>query len=158
MSPGGSNAATTSKNTDFYLLLIGQPSTELTSTIKGKTAETTLAAHAAVQALSSTRHKAINQSICRLAETVVPEFRASLGNFEVDLGERDTFTGAVIPLDVDDLHLEFHHLSQAHCRAASMSAYIMDKRRTYAWRHDSIHHPAIATGLRCRVATGVSQC
>ena len=67
MTPSSSNATTTFMNTDFYRLLIGQPSTELTSTIKGKTADTTLAAHTAIQALSSKRHKAINQSICQLA-------------------------------------------------------------------------------------------
>ena len=66
MTPSGANAITTFKSTDFYRLLIGQPSTELTSTIKGKTAETTLAAHAALQGLSAKRHKAINQSICQL--------------------------------------------------------------------------------------------
>jgi hypothetical protein len=138
MTPSGANATTTFKNTDFYRLLIGQPSTELTSTIKGRTAATTLAAHAAIQALSAQRHKAINQSICQLAEVVVPTFKASQGNFEVDLGERDTFADAVIPLDAEDVHLEFHHLSQAHCRAASMSSYIMEKLRTYAWRHNII--------------------
>ena len=68
----------------------------------------------------------------------MPDFKASLGSFEVDLGEQDTFTDAVIPLDGEDLHLEFHHLSSAHCRAASMSTYIMDKLRTYAWRHNVI--------------------
>jgi hypothetical protein len=138
MMPSGSNATTTFKNTDFYRLLIGKPSTELTSTIKGKTAATTLAAHGAIQALSAKRHKAINQSICQLAEVVVPTFKASQGNFEVDLGEQDTFTDAVVPLDAEDVHLEFHHLSQAHCRAASMSSYIMEKLRTYAWRHNII--------------------
>ena len=89
MRPVSSNAVTTFKNTDFYRLLIGQPSTELTSSIKGKTADATLAAHGAIQALSAKRHKAINQAICQLGEVVVPEFKASLGSFEVDLGERD---------------------------------------------------------------------
>lgn len=138
MKSSPANASTTFKNTDLYRLLIGQPSSELTSTIKGKTSDTTLRAHKAIQALSATRHKAINQSICHLAEVVVPDFKASLGSFEVDLGEQDTFTDAVIPLNGDDLHLEFHHLSQAHCRAASMSAYIMEKLRTYAWHHNII--------------------
>ena len=66
MTPSSTNATTTFKNTDLYRLLIGEPSTELTSTIKGRTAATTLAAHTAIQALSAKRHKAINQSICRL--------------------------------------------------------------------------------------------
>lgn len=110
----------------------------MTSTSKGRTAQTTLRAHAAVQALSAKRHKAINQAICQLAEQVVPDFKASLGAFEVHLGEQDTFADAVVPLFGEDLHLEFHHLSSAHCSAASMSAYIMEKLRTYAWRHNII--------------------
>jgi len=138
MTPSAANATTTFKNTDLYRLLIGQPSTELTSSTKGRNAATTLAAHTAIQALSARRHKAINQSICQLAELVVSDFKASLGSFEVDLGEQDTFTDAVIPLAGDDLHLEFHHLSSAHCRASSMSAYIMEKLRTYAWHHNII--------------------
>lgn len=138
MTKSGSNAVTTFKNTDFYRLLIGEPSTELTSTIKGKTAETTLAAHTSIQAVSAKRHKAINQAIAQLAESVVPEFKASLGSFEVDLGEQDTYTDAVIPLAGSDLHLEFHHLSSAHCRAAPMAAYMMEKLRTYAWHHNII--------------------
>ena len=138
MTPSSSNAATTFKNTDFYRLLIGQPSTELTSSIKGKNAPTTLAAHRAIQAASSKRHKAINQAICQLAESVVPSFAASEGAFEVDQGDQNSFTDAVIPLNGDDLYLEFHHLSEAHCRAASISAYVMDKLRTYAWHHNII--------------------
>lgn len=138
MTPSGANATTTFKNTDLYRFLIGQPNSELTSTIKGRTAATTVEAHSAIQALSSKRHKAINQAISALGEDVVPGFKASEGRFEVDLGERDTFTDAVIPLDGDDLHLEFHHLSSAHCRAASMASYMMEKLRTYAWRHNVI--------------------
>jgi alpha-D-ribose 1-methylphosphonate 5-triphosphate synthase subunit PhnG len=138
MRRSGSNARTTFKNTDFYRLVIGEPSTELTSSIKGRNAASTLAAHAAVQELSAKRHKAINQAICQLAEEVVPDFAASQGHFEVDLGEQDTFTDAVVPLAGEDLYLEFHHLSGAHCRAASMAAYIMAKLRTYAWHHNVI--------------------
>lgn len=138
MTPSTSNAVTTFKNTDFYRLVMGQPSKELTSTTKGKTADATLSAYTAIQALSSKRHKAINQAICALAESVVPEFDASEGHFEVNLGEQDTYTDAVIPLGLEDIYLEFHHLSSAHCRASSMASYIMEKLRTYAWRHNII--------------------
>lgn len=138
MKRSAANANTTFKNTDLYRLLIGKPSQELTSSIKGRTADSTLATYAAIQALSAKRHKTINQAICQLAESTVQAFAASQGNFEVDLGEQDTFTDAVIPLAGDDLHLEFHHLSGAHCRAASMAAYIMAKLRTYAWHHNVI--------------------
>jgi hypothetical protein len=132
------NAATTLKNTDFYRLLTGTTSYELTSTTKGKTSATTLAAYAAVQAASSKRHKAINQSICALAESVVPEFQASAGKFEVDLGDARAFADAVIPLHMTDLHLEFHHLSAAHCKASSMAAYIMEKLQVYALQYNLI--------------------
>jgi hypothetical protein len=138
MTPSSTNAETTFKNTDLYRLLRGEPSKELTSSTKGKTAEATLKTHAAIQSISAKRHKAINQAVCALAERVVPEFQASEGSFEVDLGERDLFTDAVVPLDGEDLHLEFHHLSSAHCRASSMSSYIMEKLRTYAWRHNIV--------------------
>lgn len=138
MTPSASNATTTFKNTDFYRLLIGQPSTELTSSNKGKNAPTTLAAHTAIQAASSKRHKAINQAICQLAETVVPSFAAREGTFELDQGDQNSYTDAVIPLAGEDLYLEFHHLSAAHCRAASVSAYVMEKLRTYAWHHNII--------------------
>jgi len=133
-----SNAERTFKTTDFYRLLIGEPSRELTSTMKGRTAESTLRAHALIQASSSKRHKAINQAICGLAETVVPEFRASLGNFEVDLGEQNLYTDAVVPLGSDDLYLEFHHLSGAHCRPASIASYVMEKLRGYAIHHNIV--------------------
>lgn len=132
------NARTTFMNTDFYKLLTGTTSYELTSTTKGKTADTTQAAYAAVQGASSKRHKAINQSICALAESVVPEFEASAGKFEVDLGEARAFADAVIPLGAEDVHLEFHHLSAAHCKASSMASYIMDKLKVYAQQYNLI--------------------
>lgn len=67
-----------------------------------------------------------------------PASVASLGSFEVDLGEQDIYTDAVIPLGANDLYLEFHHLSPAHARAASISSYVMEKLRTYAIRHNLI--------------------
>lgn len=132
------NAQTTFKSTDFYKLLKGTTSYELTSTTKGKTAETTKSAYAAVQEVSAKRHKAINQSICALAEYVVPEFKASAGRYEVDLGGSDAFADAVVPIGMDELHLEFHHLSAAHCKASTMASYIMDKLRVYALHYNLI--------------------
>lgn len=132
------NARTTFMSSDLYRLLTGSTSLELTSTTKGKTAQTTIDAYKAVQAASAKRHKAINMSICALAENVVPEFKASEGSFEVDLGDANSFADAVIALDGEALHLEFHHLSPAHCKASSIAAYVMEKVQTYAVNYNLI--------------------
>ncbi|MFJ4591070.1 hypothetical protein [Kitasatospora sp. NPDC088861] len=126
------NADTTFKSTDFYKYITGAGVNELTSTTKGKTSDSILGAFDVIQGSSARRHKAINQAICALAEKNVPEFKASLGGFEVNLGEQDIYADAVISIGFDDIHLEFHHLSDAHCRAASISAYIMKKLRAYS--------------------------
>ncbi|NKS29701.1 hypothetical protein GS534_03960 [Rhodococcus hoagii] len=126
------NAATTFKSTDFYRFLTSTTTNELTSTSKGKTAPATLNAYIAIQQSSAKRHKAINQAICAQSESIVDEFRASSGRFEVDLGDGNAFADAVIPLRGEDLHLEFHHLSPQHCKASKMSSYIMDKLMNYA--------------------------
>lgn len=131
-----SNADRTLKNTDFYRLVGQEPSPELTATPKGKTAPATAAAYAAVQRLSATKHKAINQCICRLMERSVPTFNAALGNFEVDLGERQVYADAVIPTAIGDLNLEFHHLAEPS--VSGMSAYIMGKLREYAIRFNIV--------------------
>ena len=132
------NADTTFKNSDFYRLLAGSPRVELTSSMKGKTASSTLNAFASVQQLSATRHKVINQAICALAERNVPAFHASTARFEVDLGEQRTFTDAVVELGGDDIYLEFHHLSEAQCKASSIAAYIMEKLQYYAIHYNLI--------------------
>lgn len=132
------NARTTFKSTDFFRLLTGTTSLELTSTNKGKTADTTLAAYRAVQSVSAKRHKAINMAISGLAEEVAPGFVASKGAFEVDLGDANAFADAVVPLDGEEIHLEFHHLSPEHCKASTMSAYIMRKMQGYAINYNLI--------------------
>jgi hypothetical protein len=132
ISKSPANADTTFQSTDFCKFINGAGINELTSTIKGKTSESVLSAFAYIQQLSARRHKVINQSICALAEKNVPGFAASRGTFEVNLGDQDTYADAVITLDERELHLEFHHLSDAHCRAASIAAYIMKKLRVYA--------------------------
>jgi hypothetical protein len=136
MGRSPANADRTIRNTDFYRLVAEAPSPELTATPKGKTAARTAAAFAAIQALSTTKHKTINQCICRLVERNVPNFKASLGSFEVDLGDRQLYADAAIPTAVGDLHLEFHHLAEPSVSA--MSAYIMGKLQQYAIRFNII--------------------
>ncbi|MGW7551116.1 hypothetical protein [Streptomyces sp. WAC 06725] len=132
ISKSPANADTTFQSTDFCKFINGSGVNELTSTIKGKTSDSVLNAYAHIQQFSARRHKVINQAICALAEKNVPTFTASSGIFEVDLGEQDTYADAVISLEDRELHLEFHHLSDAHCKAASIAAYIMKKLRVYA--------------------------
>jgi hypothetical protein len=57
-------------------------------------------------------------------------------NFEIAQGI-DLFTDAIIGVAGKQFHTEFHHLSQAQCKAASMSSYIMGKLRGYAISTDS---------------------
>ena len=71
---GSANADTTLKSTDFFRYMIGDPPTELTSTRKGKTADSTLNAYAEIQAVSSKKHLAINRTICRMMDRNVPDF------------------------------------------------------------------------------------
>lgn len=138
ISRSASNADRTFQNTDFFRLLAGRPLTELTSTMKGKTAASTLEAFAAIQSLSATKHKAINQAICALAQRNVPGFAADKGEYEVDLGTQGAFADAVVALDGDDQHLEFHHLSAAQCKASSMAAYVMEKLQYYAIHYNLV--------------------
>ncbi|MET8606668.1 hypothetical protein [Streptomyces rubiginosohelvolus] len=126
------NADTTFQSTDFSKFINGSGMNELTSTTKGRTSDSILAGYSFIQSSSSKRHKVINQAICALAEKNVPDFAAGMGRFEVDLGDQDTYADAVIALGDRELHLEFHHLSDAHCRAASIAAYIMKKLRVYS--------------------------
>ncbi|MFF0432367.1 hypothetical protein ACFYU9_09125 [Streptomyces sp. NPDC004327] len=132
MTKSTTNADTTFRSTDFCKFISGSGMNELTSTTKGKTSDSVLASFSYIQGSSARRHKVINQSICALAEKNVPEFAASSGRFEVDLGDQDTYADAVILLGDRELNLEFHHLSDAHCKAASIAAYIMKKLRVYS--------------------------
>jgi hypothetical protein len=50
----------------------------------------------------------------------------------------DVQSDAVIGYSGRLYHVEFHHLSEAQCRAATMSSYIMEKIRTYAYYHQLI--------------------
>ncbi len=138
MARNTGNADRTFQHTDFYKYLVGQTTFELTSGSKGASADSTVAAYRAIQRVSATRHKAINQALCSLAERNVPAFAASTGSFEQDLGQSKAFADAVISLDGQDQHLEFHHLSPEHCTASRMSAYIMGKLRTYGVQYNLV--------------------
>ena len=136
MGPSWSNADRTIKNTDFYRLMAGLASTEFTSTRKGKTAPSTLAAYSAIQALSAQHHKAINQAICGLVDRNVDDFSAALASFEVDQGEADLFTDAIVPVGDTEVYLEFHHVARPS--AAGMAAYVMEKLQYYAIRFNLV--------------------
>jgi hypothetical protein len=130
------NARRTLKTTDFYRLMMGNPPTELTSTRKGRPADTTLDAYEAIQRLSSKRHLAINRAICRSMASVVPGFDLDNAAFEVDQGMRELFTDVVTPTATGDEYLEFHHTS--YPRAAAMASYIMGKLQYYAIRFNLV--------------------
>ncbi|MDQ3822157.1 MAG: hypothetical protein M3321_02815 [Actinomycetota bacterium] len=131
-----SNADRTIKNTDFYRLMIGEPPSELTSTRKGRTALTTLAAYRALQELSSTRHISINRAICRLMARNVPGFDLDNAAFEVDQGDGEIYTDVVVPTADGTEYLEFHHAADP--RAAAIAAYIMTKLQYYAIRYNLV--------------------
>ncbi len=135
-SPG--NADRTFQSTDLYKYLTGNTSFEMTSSAKGRTADTTVTAYEAIQRLSSTRHKAINQALSALVERNVPEFKGSLAQFELDLGGANAFADAVVPFEDGDIYLEFHHLSPAHLTAAAMASYVMGKLQSYAIHYNLI--------------------
>lgn len=132
MTKNSGNADRTFKHTDFFKYLSGKTSFELTSGSKGHAADSTMDAYRGIQAVSSKKHKAINQALCSLAERNVPAFSAALGNFEVDQGGAKVFADAVVELDGVEQHLEFHHLSPENCTASKMAAYIMGKLKGYA--------------------------
>jgi len=136
MSSSPANGDRTLRSTDFYRLVANIPSPELTAAPKGKTAPRTAEAYSAIQALSVTKHKVINQSICRLMQRNVGTFAAGLGSFEVDLGGREVIADAVIPTALGDLNFEFHHIVEPNVSA--IAAYIMGKLRDYSVRFNII--------------------
>jgi hypothetical protein len=50
----------------------------------------------------------------------------------------DVVSDAVVTYEGTPYTLEFHHLSEGQCRAATMASYVMEKLRTYAWYHQLI--------------------
>lgn len=132
------NADRTFRNTDISHFLLDTTSSELTSTRKGRTSEVMEAAYDMIQELSSRKHKAINQAICQLVDRNVASFRGDLAGFEVNLGEQNLYADVIAPWSDQDLYLEFHHLSGAKCKAASMAAYVMEKLQHYAVHYNLV--------------------
>lgn len=132
------NSDTTFKSTDFYRFLQESTGGELTSSQKGRVAESSQAAYVAVQGLSRTQHKVINQSICSVADRNVPTFSAATAQFEVHRGNQDLVIDVVAPWNDTEISLEFHHISAGQCKASHMAAYIMDKIASYAIAYNLI--------------------
>lgn len=132
MAGNTTNAGVTMRATDLYRLLIGERINELTSSRKGKTKDTTLQAFAAIQSLSAKQHKAINQAIIKSLANEIPAITFEESKFEVDGGDQNLYTDAILKMNDSNTYLEFHHLSDANCKASSMASYIMDKLRAYA--------------------------
>jgi hypothetical protein len=136
--PNSGSALQAVKASELYRFLSDSAVTEFTSGKKGRVQDTTIAAYAAIQALSAKRHKAINQAICALVRNHVPNLVCDpLFDFEVAHGG-NLITDAMLAVDTRHYSTEFHHLSSKQCKAASMSSYIMDKLRNYAIHHQII--------------------
>lgn len=131
------NASRTIRASEAARFFRGEEIPEFTSGKKGKTSDATEKAFAAVQAVSVKRHKAINEAIIRMIATEVSEPDLGQSRFEVS-HDQNVITDVVIPSGADTMCFEFHHLSDANCKAATMSSYIMDKLRGYAWHHNLI--------------------
>ena len=84
----------------------------------------------------------LNQAICQLLEDNAPDFKASLGIFEKNLGEGNAFADAVIPIDQIDVNLEFHHIKPELCKASKIAKYVMDKLQAYAIHYNLIPREA----------------
>ena len=90
--PNSGSALQAVKASEFYRFLSGAPVPEFTSGQKGRAQSTTLAAYAAIQALSAKRHKAINQAICGLTRNYIEGFDCDPATgFEIPQGS-DLFT------------------------------------------------------------------
>lgn len=136
--PDKGNAKRIIEASELYRFLKGEQIPEFTTGKKGGHQESTAKAYAAVQALSAKRHKAINQALCRLAKTHLPDFSYDDDKaFEIAHGG-NLITDAMVQYAGRPYSLEFHHLSEAQCGAAGMASYIMDKLRTYSWHHQLI--------------------
>lgn len=135
--PDKGNAGRTMKVTDLYRLLAKEPIPEFTSSRKSSAQEPTVQAYSAIQGLSAKRHKSINQALCALAKENLASVDFAPSDFEKSYSG-ELVTDAVITSSGEEIHLEFHHLSEVHCRAASMASYIMEKLRSYAWYHQLI--------------------
>lgn len=134
--PHISNAKTTLKASDLYKFLTGTTTNELTSTRKGRTSDLTLIAFNEIQKLSATNHKEINKAIAGLLSETLESYDNKTERFEVDAGQQNLYTDLIANINSTELYFEFHHLSVANCKAASMASYIMDKLRAYAFHYN----------------------
>lgn len=135
MRPHTQNAKVTFTVTDFYRFFAGQQIPEFTSSKKGPQLVSTKAAYDAIQKLSNTRHKAINEAICALTTEHLSDF--AVESLETALGN-DLICDVIVTNSDDRYHLEFHHLSDARCKASSIASYIMGKLRLYSIYHNLI--------------------
>ncbi|WP_267095267.1 ATP-binding protein [Xanthomonas sacchari] len=132
------NARRIIEASEIYRFLKGEQIPEFTTGKKGGHQESTAKAYAAAQAMSAKRHKAINQALCRLTKSYLPDMAYDEErHFEVSHGG-NLITDAMIQYAGRPYSLEFHHLSEAQCAAAGMASYIMEKLRTYSWHHQLI--------------------
>ncbi|MBX3736905.1 MAG: hypothetical protein KF715_09470 [Candidatus Didemnitutus sp.] len=141
MSKNSTNAETTMRATDLYRLLVGQTVSELTSSRKGKTKDTTASAYAAIQRLSAQNHQLINKAIVQGLGQQLGDVDFSATQFEVDGGDQNLYTDVVLHRTGSAsmaTFLEFHHISEANCSASGMAAYIMEKLRAYAIHYNLI--------------------
>ncbi|MEU4566312.1 hypothetical protein [Micromonospora sp. NPDC023956] len=136
-SPNRSTGRTAYKTTDLARFLAGEPVPEVLTTNKGKTSEYTLTAYDAIQALSSKQHRSINEAILKFVGDAGERFDPRDVKYEVPLGG-DAIVDAIVPVDNRRLHLEFHHLSSAHCTPNKIASYMMKKLRVYATQYNLI--------------------
>ena len=130
------NARATLMATDLYKFLMGQTSRELTSGRKGTTRAEIKQAYDAIQKLSSKHHKRINTAICKMLADNIQGFDYGSIQYEVDAGDQNLYTDAIVKINDAEYSLEFHHLSEGKCKAASMSSYTTGKLRDYAIHHN----------------------
>lgn len=127
------NAKTTMKASDLYKFLTDTTTEELTSSKKGKTSEITIDSFSEIQKLSAKKHKEINKAVASLLSETLMTYDKGSEKFEVDGGSQNLYTDLVATVNGNEIYFEFHHLSIPKCNAASMSSYIMDKLRAYAF-------------------------
>jgi hypothetical protein len=138
IQPNSGSAGQALKASEFYRYLSGAAVPEFTTGRKGKARDRTVEAYTAIQALSSKRHKAINQAICTFTKQHVSGLLCEAdSSFEIASGD-NLITDALLEIGERAYHAEFHHLSELQCKAANMSSYIMGKLRTYALHHQLI--------------------
>jgi hypothetical protein len=138
LQPNLGNANRTIMASEFYMFLSGNEVLEFTTGRRGAVADGTIQAYSKIQELSAKRHKEINGAICLLASKNLNGLKFDpLNSLEIPSGQ-DLFTDAVLDANGRIYHVEFHHLSEAHCKAASIASYVMTKLKKYAVYHQLI--------------------